>query len=99
MALGSANARVTIVAYFSLTCPHCAGFEENVLPLLRTNYIDNGKVRFVAREFPLDAKAIAGAMLLRCIAAGNSNHISGARRHVAWECGARSPSHHPPIGL
>ena len=73
MVLGSANARVTIVAYFSLTCPHCAGFEENVLPLLRTNYIDNGKVRFVAREFPLDAKAIAGAMLVRCIAASDSN--------------------------
>ena len=72
MTLGSASARVTIVAYFSLTCPHCADFEENVLPLLRTNYIDSGKVRFVAREFPLDAKAIAGAMLVRCIAAGDS---------------------------
>lgn len=72
MALGSPKARVTIVAYFSLTCPHCAGFEENVLPLLQTNYIDSGKVRFVAREFPLDANAIAGAMLVRCIAAGDS---------------------------
>jgi protein-disulfide isomerase len=72
MALGSPKARVTIVAYFSLTCPHCADFEENVLPLLQTNYIDGGKVRFVAREFPLDAKAIAGAMLVRCIAAGDS---------------------------
>jgi protein-disulfide isomerase len=72
MALGSPKARVTIVAYFSLTCPHCAGFEENVLPLLQTNYIDSGKVRFVAREFPLDAKAIVGATLVRCIAAGDS---------------------------
>jgi protein-disulfide isomerase len=72
MALGSPKARVTIIGYFSLTCPHCAGFEENVLPLLQTNYIDSGKVRFVAREFPLDAKAIAGATLVRCIAAGDS---------------------------
>jgi protein-disulfide isomerase len=72
MALGSEKARVTIIGYFSLTCPHCAGFEENVLPLLETNYIDSGKVRFVAREFPLDAKAIAGAMLVRCIGADDS---------------------------
>jgi protein-disulfide isomerase len=72
MALGSAKARVTIVAYLSLTCPYCAHFEENVLPLLRTKYIDSGKVRFVSREFPLDLKAITAAMLARCIAAGDT---------------------------
>ena len=37
MALGSAKARVTIVGYLSLTCPYCADFEENVLPLLQRN--------------------------------------------------------------
>jgi protein-disulfide isomerase len=78
MALGSAKAPVTIIAYFSLTCTHCAHFEENVLPLLETKYIDSGKVRFVAREFPLDTKAIAGAMLARCIAAGDSKKYFGA---------------------
>jgi protein-disulfide isomerase len=72
MALGSAKARVTIVGYLSLTCPFCAHFEENVLPLLRTKYIDSGKVRFVSREFPLDLKALTAAMLVRCIAAGDS---------------------------
>ena len=71
MALGSAKARVIIVAYLSLTCPYCAHFEENVLPLLQTKYIDSGKVRFVSREFPLDLKAITAAMLVRCIADGN----------------------------
>jgi protein-disulfide isomerase len=72
MALGSSKARVTIVGYLSLTCPYCADFEENVLPLLRTKYIDSGKVRFVLRDFPLDQKALAAAMLVRCIAAGDS---------------------------
>jgi protein-disulfide isomerase len=72
MALGSAKARVTIVAYLSLTCPYCAHFEENVLPLLQTKFIDSGKVRFVSREFPLDLKAITAAMLVRCIAAGDT---------------------------
>ena len=78
MAIGSAKARVTIIGYFSLTCTHCADFEENVLPLLETKYVDSGKVRFVAREFPLDAKAIAGAMLVRCIAAGDSKRYFDA---------------------
>src|SRR5215475_11961023 len=78
MALGSAKARVTIVGYLSLTCPYCAHFEENVLPLLRTKYIDSGKVRFVVREFPLDLKAVTAAMLVRCIAAGDSKRYFDA---------------------
>jgi protein-disulfide isomerase len=78
MALGSAKARVTIVGYLSLTCPYCAHFEENVLPLLRAKYIDSGKVRFVLREFPLDLKAVTAAMLVRCIADGDSNRYFDA---------------------
>jgi protein-disulfide isomerase len=72
MALGSPKAPVTIVGYLSLTCPFCADFEENVLPLLQTKYIDSGKVRFVLREFPLDLKAITAAMLVRCIAGSDT---------------------------
>jgi len=68
MVLGSAKAPVTIVEYASLTCPHCAAFEENVFPMLRSKYIDTGKVRFVFRAFPLDIKAAAGSVLARCIA-------------------------------
>jgi protein-disulfide isomerase len=72
MALGSAKARITIVGYLSLTCPYCADFEENVLPLLQTRYIDSGKVRFVLREFPLDLTAITAGMLVRCIAGSDT---------------------------
>ena len=68
MALGSAKAAVTVVEYASLTCPHCAAFEQNVFPMLKSKYIDSGKMRFVLREFPLDIKALAGSMLARCIA-------------------------------
>jgi protein-disulfide isomerase len=68
MAIGSANAPVTVIEYSSLTCPHCAAFAENVFPMLQTEYIDTGKVRFVSREFPLDVKAAAASMLARCIA-------------------------------
>jgi protein-disulfide isomerase len=72
MALGPAKAPVTIVEYASMTCPHCAAFEQNVFPMLRSKYIDTGKVHFVFREFPLDIKAAAASMLARCIAGGNA---------------------------
>jgi protein-disulfide isomerase len=68
MALGPANAQVTITEYASMTCPHCAAFNEKVFPKIKSEYIDSGKVRYVFREFPLDIKAAAGSMLARCIA-------------------------------
>ena len=68
MALGPADASVTITEYASMTCPHCARFNEEVFPKIKTQYIDAGKVRYVFREFPLDIKAAAGSMLARCIA-------------------------------
>jgi protein-disulfide isomerase len=68
MALGPANATVTITEFASMTCPHCAAFTEKVFPKIKSEYIDSGKIRFVFREFPLDVKAAAGSMLARCIA-------------------------------
>ena len=72
MALGPANAAVTITEYASMTCPHCAAFNESVFPKIKSEYIDTNKVRYVFREFPLDIKAAAGSMLGRCIAKGDS---------------------------
>src|SRR5947208_339031 len=51
-----------------MSCPHCAAFGQNVFPMLKSKYIDTGKVRFIFREFPLDIKAAAASMLARCIA-------------------------------
>ena len=78
MALGKDKAPVTIVEYSSLTCPHCADFEENVFPMLRSKYIDTGKVRFVSREFPLEQKAAAASMLARCIAGSDASRYFDA---------------------
>ena len=78
MALGPAKAPVTITEYASMTCPHCAAFEENVFPMLRSKYIDTGKVRFVFREFPIDIKAAAASMLARCIANDDAGKFFGA---------------------
>jgi protein-disulfide isomerase len=73
MALGPADAKVTITEYASMTCPHCAAFNEQVFPKIKAEFIDTGKVRYVFREFPLDIKAAAGSMLSRCIANGDAN--------------------------
>ena len=72
MALGPANATVTITEYASMTCPHCTAFTETVFPKIKSEFIDSGKIRFVFREFPLDIKAAAGSMLARCIAKDDS---------------------------
>jgi protein-disulfide isomerase len=68
MALGPANASVTITEFASMTCPHCAAFNADVFPKIKSTYIDTGKIRYIFREFPLDIKAAAGSMLSRCIA-------------------------------
>ncbi len=72
IALGPKDATVTITEYASMTCPHCAAFNENVFPKIKAAYIDTNKIRYVFREFPLDIKAAAGSMLSRCIAGDDS---------------------------
>ncbi|WP_114944896.1 DsbA family protein [Microvirga calopogonii] len=66
IALGPADAKVTIIEYASMTCSHCAHFHATTWPELKKRYIDTGKIRFVLREFPLDPLATAGFMLARC---------------------------------
>ncbi len=66
MAIGDAKAPVTIIEYASMTCPHCAHFQETTFPELKKRYIDTGKVRYIFREFPLDQLAAAAFMLTRC---------------------------------
>src|SRR3981081_1590421 len=72
MALGPANATVTITEYASMTCPHCAAFTETVFPKIKSEFSASAKIRSVFREFPLDITAAAGSMLARCIAKGDS---------------------------
>ena len=66
--MGKADAKVTVIEYASLTCPHCATFHANILPTLKSEYIDTGKVRMVYRDFPLDRVALSAAVLARCSA-------------------------------
>ncbi len=67
--LGNPQAPVTVIAYESLTCSHCAEFSNDVFPKIKATYIDTGKVRYVFRDFPLDGAALQAAMLSRCVGA------------------------------
>jgi protein-disulfide isomerase len=73
-AQGKPDAPITLIEYASMTCPHCANFAINVYPVLKSRYIDTGRVRYILREFPLDSLAAAGSMLARC--AGDDKYFS-----------------------
>jgi protein-disulfide isomerase len=64
--LGKADAPITIFEFFSLTCPHCAEFEETTYPKLKAEWVDTGKAKIVYRDYPLDQNALKAAMVARC---------------------------------
>ncbi|MDJ0893651.1 MAG: DsbA family protein [Alphaproteobacteria bacterium] len=66
MVLGKNDAPITIIAYESMTCPHCATFHRDTLPQLKSEYIDTGKARLVFRDFPLDQLSLRAHMMARC---------------------------------
>lgn len=66
MVMGAADAPVTLIEYASLTCPHCAAFQVDTFPKLKSAYIDTGLVKYIYRDFPLDRIALSAAMLARC---------------------------------
>ncbi|MDZ7628091.1 MAG: DsbA family protein [Parvularculaceae bacterium] len=70
MVLGKADAPVTLVEYASVTCPACAAFNTQIIPEVKTKYIDTGKVKLVYREFPTSPAnySIIGSVLARCAA-------------------------------
>ena len=68
MALGNPRARVTVIEYASVGCPHCAVWARTVFPAFKKKYVDTGKVRFVLREMLTGdpALAAAGFLTARC---------------------------------
>lgn len=73
MSIGNPKASVTVIEYASMTCPHCADFQEKTFPEIKKKYIDSGKIRYIFREFPLDNLAAAVFMLARCNADTNAD--------------------------
>lgn len=67
LVVGDANAPITMIEYSSLSCPHCARFQTDVMPQIKANYIDKGKVKLVMRDFPLNKPALQAAMMVHCL--------------------------------
>lgn len=66
MSLGRADAKVTMIEYFSPTCPVCHRFHKNTWPAFKRKYIDTGKVHFIARSFPIGHSSGNAAIIIRC---------------------------------
>ena len=63
---GNKNAKITIIAYESLTCSHCANFHKEIYPQLKEEYIDTGLVKIEFRHFPLDIAALNASKITQC---------------------------------
>lgn len=66
MVLGSPDAPIEMIEYASYTCPHCASFHADVYPLLKADYIDTDKVKFIYREVYFDRFGLWASMVARC---------------------------------
>jgi len=63
---GQESAKITIIAYESLTCSHCADFHKNIYPKLKKDFLDTGIAKIEFRHFPLDIAALNAAKIAQC---------------------------------
>ena len=71
--VGNKDAKITILAFESLTCSHCADFHKNVYPQLKKEYLDTGLAKIEFRHFPLDIAAFNASKVSQCNNDGNSD--------------------------
>lgn len=98
--LGSRNAKVVLIEYASFTCSHCAAFHEEVVPELKKNYIDTGKVLFVLRLFPRNQEDALAEKMARCAPAARYFDIVGRlfRDQAQWAFGGKARAELIKIG-
>ena len=71
--VGNKDAKITIIAFESLTCSHCANFHKNVYPQLKEEFLDKGIVKIEFRHFPLDIAAFNASKISQCKNDGNTD--------------------------
>ena len=71
--VGNKDAKITIIAFESLTCSHCANFHKNVYPELKKEYLDTGLAKIEFRHFPLDIAAFNASKVAQCKNDGNAD--------------------------
>ena len=71
--IGNVDAKISIIAYESMTCSHCADFHKNVFPQLKEEYLDTGLAKIEFRHFPLDMAALNASKISQCKNDGSSD--------------------------
>ena len=71
--VGNIDAKISIIAFESMTCSHCADFHKNVFPKLKEEYLDTGLAKIEFRHFPLDLAALNASKISQCKNDGNSD--------------------------
>ena len=74
--VGNKDAKITIIAFESLTCSHCANFHEDVYPQLKKEYLDTGLAKIEFRHFPLDIAALNASKVSQCKNDGDSSMLN-----------------------
>ena len=74
--VGNKDAKITIIAFESLTCSHCANFHKNVYPELKKEYLDTGIAKIEFRHFPLDMAALNASKIAQCRNDGKSDVLN-----------------------
>ena len=74
--VGNENAKITIIAFESLTCSHCANFHKDVYPKLKKDYLDTGLAKIEFRHFPLDVAAFNASKVAQCKNDGDSKILN-----------------------
>jgi protein-disulfide isomerase len=74
--VGNIDAKITIIAFESLTCSHCANFHKDVYPQLKKEYLDTGLAKIEFRHFPLDIAAFNASKVSQCKNDGDSSILN-----------------------
>jgi protein-disulfide isomerase len=95
MSMGSPKAKIEVIEYASLSCPHCAHFNETIFPVLKAKYIDTGKVRYTLKEMLTQPATVAAAGFLMARCAGPDKYFKVVdevfRSQSRWQTGSIKP--------
>jgi protein-disulfide isomerase len=84
--MGNPNAKVKLVEYGSLTCPHCREFDETGVPTLIANYVKPGRVSWEFRNFVRDSLDLTASLIARCNGPSNFFALTRAlyKDQLSW---------------
>ena len=95
MSLGSVKAKVQVIEYASLSCPHCAHFNEVIFAPFKARWVDTGKVRYTLKEMLTAPQQVAAAGFLLARCAGPAKYFKVVdevfRSQPRWEAGQIKP--------